>query len=76
MLLESVLAKSLPDLPDSVSSNILLVVLQISLVLNFIANMFDLELIEHNKFFPLMRQFAPRDTFEFIVSMFQPQLEI
>ena len=54
----------------------MIIVAQINLLLCLVNNMLDLKLIEEGKFKPKREIFKLKDTLDFILAMFQPQIKL
>ena len=73
MLLESL---QLTSLGVQAVELIFIIISQINLVISSINNMLDLRLIERNKFVGKREAFAPRNTFSFLIKMFEPMSKL
>ena len=73
MFLESLLGE---QMTTQARHLIKIIISQINLLLCLVNDILDLKLIEENKFVPKNEIFSPRDTFNFITSMFAPQVEM
>ena len=69
MFLESILGQ---NIGVQAKRMVMIVIAQINLLLASVNDMLDLRLIEENKFRPKIDLFSPKETFKFILSMFQP----
>ena len=71
MFLESLLGE---QMTTQARHLIKIVISQINLLLCLVNDILDLKLIEEDKFVPKNEIFSPRDTFNFITTMFEPQV--
>ena len=69
MFLENLLFRSLGAQAVEL---IVIIISQINLVISSVNSMLDLRLIEKNEFAEKLETFAPRDTFNFLMKMFEP----
>ena len=73
MFLESLLNEHLSAAGQRL---IKIIISQVNLLLCLVNDILDLKLIEEKKFVNKQEIFSPRDTLEFIVNMFAPQVEM
>ena len=73
MLLESL---QLTSLGVQAVELIVIIISQINLVISSVNNMLDLRLIERRKFVGKREAFAPRNTFNFLIKMFEPMSKL
>lgn len=73
MFMESLLKEKLSN---SGLRLVKIIISQINLLLSLVNDILDHKLIEEGKFVTKIEIFSPKDTFQFIMNMFKPQVEM